>query len=229
MHGDDPPRPPPHAHRDQVADRRVPARALGERNAVPGLERRLGRGAATRGHHLGDEDRPRPSPAHPAAAARPRAFWRASSGLVSGSLTIFTAGGQAPLGEVVARGGQVALGGELQRPAVAQQDGALDERLAERALADERAPLRVAQRAGDDLAGARAVAVDQHVERQVARDGAGVGGERVARRVEPLGDHDGGVVAQEGAGHPHGLGEQAARVAAQVEDERLSRPARAAR
>ena len=52
--------------------------------------------------------------------------------------------------------------GELERAGLAGQLlPLLDRALAERLLADERRPLRVLERAGDDLAGRRAAAVDQ--------------------------------------------------------------------
>ena len=222
--------PAAHAHGHEVADRRRrrarPWRAAPADPArTPAAPRRPApseTSSATR-TVLGPPRLIRPPPPARAPSGGPR------RGRCPGSSTTFTVGRQAALGQVVAGRGEVAGGGELQRAAVAQEHRALHQRLAERALADQGAALGVAQGAGDDLARAGAVAVDQHHQRQVARDRGRVGGVDVPRRVQPLGHHDGRAALQEDARDADGLADQAARVAAQVEHERLAPPSRAGR
>ena len=87
--------PAAHRHDHEVADLRVAAGALGERDPRPGLERRLrGRPAAGR-HQLADQGRRRAAAAHPAAAASASPRCRASSRAgVAGSSTTRTSGGR---------------------------------------------------------------------------------------------------------------------------------------
>ena len=88
--------------------------------------------------------------------------------------------------------------------------------LAEGATADEHRAAEVAQRAGDDLGGARGALVDQHDDREVGEVVAVVGGELLARGGAADGGDDGAGL-EEGVGDLDGGGEQAAGVVAHVE------------
>ena len=115
---------------------------------------------------------------------------------------------------------QPAGDGQLERAAVAELLPLLDGALAERLLADERRPLRVLERAGDDLAGRRAAGIDQADDGQiVARgDAARVGRRRRLLPVRVLLPED-DAVGDEVAGDRPGGGDEAARIAAQVQDQ----------
>ena len=90
--------------------------------------------------------------------------------------------------------------------------------LAERARADDRGAIEVLERAGDDLRGRGRAAVDEHGERRRRVAEAALGTPRLA--VAPRDGGDDGAAVDEHVGELHGLLEQAARVAAQVEDPR---------
>ena len=165
-------------HHDEVAHLGPAAGALGERDPRPGLEGRLGGGAAAGGDQLADQDRRRAAAAH---RRRRRQRQGPLQRLVArgGRRVVHDphVGRQAALGEVEAVRGEVAGGRQLEGAAVAQRPGALHERLAEGALADQLGPVGVAQRARHDLAGARAAAVNEHDQRQVAGRRVAVGAE----------------------------------------------------
>ncbi len=90
--------------------------------------------------------------------------------------------------------------------------------LAESLLAHDQRAVVVLERAGDDLARARAAAVHEHDERVHGLGAGGLG----ALLLTPLGEADGGddgAVEEELVGDARGLLEQAARVAAEIEHE----------
>ena len=95
--------------------------------------------------------------------------------------------GQPDLVDPALVGRQPAGDRQLERAALAGQllpllDGALAERL----LADERRPLRVLERAGDDLARRRAAAVDEARRPSIVRVGRDAAAERRGRDLVAL-------------------------------------------
>ena len=93
--------------------------------------------------------------------------------------------------------------------------------LAERRLADDDGAVVVLERAGDDLARARARAVDEHRERVVRLGALAVRDLLFAPLARVADGGDDGPVVDELVGDLGRLIEQAARVAAQVEHEAL--------
>ena len=141
---------------------------------------------------------------------------------LGGSVVLLEGGRRVVALDGAARGRVVARGGEGEGVAadVAQRHDGLHQALAERRLAHDQRPVVVLQRAGHDLAGARAVARGQDHEGH-ARPGALRLGDvvrLVAPRAAPGEDHELALL-QEEVRHRERLVEEAPGVVPDVEDE----------
>ncbi|MCW0462846.1 hypothetical protein NB717_003914 [Xanthomonas sacchari] len=117
----------------------------------------------------------------------------------------------------LAAGGVVPRRGQLDRVAVVQRQHGLHRALAEGAAADDARALVVAQRAGQHFRGAGRTGIHQHHHRRAVEQVAGGGVELgIADRDAPAGADDGALV-EHVVGHLHRRGQQAARIAAQVQ------------
>jgi hypothetical protein len=122
--------------------------------------------------------------------------------------------------DVAAGGQEVLAGGDVERTAVRERQDLLEDALAVRVCADERRAVAVDERARGDLRGGGGVPVDEDDERLVGGDRIADGVERAARDVAAAGRDDLAVL-QEEARDELRLGDEAAAVPAQVEDDRL--------
>src|SRR5579872_129945 len=118
--------------------------------------------------------------------------------------------------ELADRDGELPVDRAL-RPAIERHE-VLHRPLAERALAENDAAVIVLDGAGEDLGSGCAEAIDQHGERTVVRDAR----IRIVEHFEPSGGvlelHDRPLVDEQ-AGERRRLGQIAATVAAQIEDQ----------
>ena len=123
-------------------------------------------------------------------------------------------------------GGVVVVCGEGEAGVVGGVEDGLDEALAEGGLADDEGAVVVLQGAGDDLRGGGGVSVDQDDDGVLVGVGFSVGCtvDLVGEGAAALGDDDLALL-EELAGDIDGLVEQAAGVAAQVDDEAVQGPA----
>ena len=118
-----------------------------------------------------------------------------------------------------AAGSVVARGGQQQRGIFAERELRLHEALAEACLADDQAAIVILNGAGDDFRSRRALAVDQHDERNLD---ALIAAHRIVaafrRRAAAMRNHE-LILFEEHVRHADGLIQQAAAVAAQVDDQ----------
>jgi hypothetical protein len=121
--------------------------------------------------------------------------------------------------DVLARRRVVAGDRQLERRAVVERVDRLHERLAERPLPHDGRAMVVAERCSDDLRRARAVAVDEHDDRQSC-GGAADRAEHLVRLVAADEGDDDAAVEKERR-HGDRLVEQATRILAEVEHEAL--------
>ena len=123
--------------------------------------------------------------AHRRSSRASSATGSASSRSVSGLSTARTCGLMPPGGDRLPAGQVVVGDGEVEEAAVRERLDLLHEALAERARADHRGAIAVAQRAGDDLGGAGAAAVHEHDHRDVLVDRVALGVQRALGRGRP--------------------------------------------
>src|SRR2546426_7998385 len=120
---------------------------------------------------------------------------------------------------------EVARGRQAQRRAVVERQDGLHRALAEGLRAEDEGALVVLERARDDLRGAGAPAVHQHDHREVGPRAGLVREVLLFLVLEPAVGVDDEARVEEEVGHLDRLGEEAARIVAQVEDQALE-PAR---
>ena len=113
----------------------------------------------------------------------------------------------------------VVVGGEGEAGVFGDLEDGLDEALAEGGFADDQGAVMILQRAGDDLSGGGGVAVDEDDDGILGSFFAARGAiDLVGEGAAALGDDDLALL-EELVGHVDGFVEQAAGIAAQVEDE----------
>ena len=110
-------------------------------------------------------------------------------------------------------------GRELERVAAVEVVDALDETLAEARLPDDERAVVILKRAGDDLGRRRGALVGQHDHRNRRSDRRRLGGVILLRTLASLHRGDLLPLLQEHVGDLEALRENAARIAAQVDDD----------